>query len=148
MTAPDPTGLLERPLIPVASEADARITRDAILPYLADASSTVILVHVIKQSEGGVDPSPLDVQEEAAERLFGIATEGREELVTETRYAYGSNVAESILETAREADASVVAIAPRERSLLMRLLTGETTRPLVANPDVPVLSVPHGAEEE
>jgi nucleotide-binding universal stress UspA family protein len=150
MTALDPAGLFERPLIPVASEADARITRDAILPYLVDASSTVILVHVIKQSEGGIDPSPLDAQEEEAERLFGIATGGRDGLVIETQYAYGSNVAESILETARETDASVVAIAPRERSLFMRLLTGETTRPLMANSDVPVLSIPqaHDGDED
>lgn len=148
MTVPDPAGLLDRPLIPIASEADARLVRDAILPYLADASSTVILVHVIKRTEGGVDPSPLDFQEEDAERLFAIAREGRDGLVTETRFAYGSSVAESILETAREADASVVVIAPRERSLLMRLLTGETTRPLVANTDLPVLSVPLGSEEE
>jgi nucleotide-binding universal stress UspA family protein len=119
-----------------------------ILPYLAAAGGSVVLVHVVKRSAGGVDPSPLDLQEEEAERLFDIATEGHDGLVGETRYAYGSNVAESILETAREADASVVAIAPRERSLFMRLLTGETTRPLMANPDVPVLSIPQGREED
>jgi len=147
MTERGPAELFDRPLIPVASEDDARVIRDTILPYLAEASSTVILVHVIKHTEGGIDPSPIEFQEEEAERLFDIATEGHDELEPETQYAYGRNVAESILETARETGASVITVSPRRRGLFMRLLTGETARPLMTNSDVPVLSVPRDREE-
>jgi nucleotide-binding universal stress UspA family protein len=146
MARQDPTDLFDRPLVPIASEADARVTRDTVLPYLAAADSTVILVHVIKQSEGGVDPSPIDLQEEVAERLFDIATEGHAGVDPEIEYAYGANVAESILETARETAASAIILSPRKRSLFMRLLIGETARPLLANSDVPVLSVPRDRE--
>ena len=148
MARHEPTALFDRPLIPVASEADAVVARDTILPYLASVSETAILAHVIRYTEGGVDPSPLDLQEEEAERLFDLATEGHEGLDVETRKAYGSGAVEAILETARDADVTVVVIAPRKKSLFMRLLAGDTAGPLMNNPHVPVLAVPNPSGDD
>jgi nucleotide-binding universal stress UspA family protein len=145
MTGDRPSDLFERVLVPVASEEDARRATDVILPYLPGAGS-VVVVHVIKQSEGGIDPSPVDAQEEEAEQLFDIVTEDDEAGDVETRTAYGSDVVDSILETARETGATVIAVSPREKSLLMRLLTGDHARSLMMNRDVPVLAVPAGEE--
>lgn len=138
----DPEALFEHALLPIASPDDARLAREVILPYLADSGGVATVVHVVKYTEGGVDPSPVSMQEEDAEALFEIVTDDRPELVVETRTAYGTDVAEAIYEVADEIDASAIVFAPEEKSRLLRLLTGDTALSLVSNPDVPVLAIP------
>lgn len=135
--------LFERVLIPLASEEDARRARESIIPYLEDVGGVAILVHAIKLTEGGIDPSPVAVQEEEAERLFGIVGDDRGNLVVETRTAYGSDTVASITETAAETDATAIVFSPQEKGRLLQLLTGDTARSLMANSPVPVLSIPH-----
>ncbi|WP_152040760.1 universal stress protein [Salinigranum salinum] len=134
----------ERALVPIASEEDVRRARETILPYLDDAGGVAILVHVIKVTEGGIDPSPADLQAEEAERLFETVSENYEDVVVETRKAYGSDVVTSIVETATETDATAIVFSPQEKGLLLRLLTGDTARSLMTRATVPVVSIPHG----
>jgi len=137
-----PDSLFERVLIPVASEDGARIARETILPYLEGVGGVAIVVHVIKYTEGGIDPSPLSMQAEDAERLFEIVSDDYDDLVVETCKAYGTNVAEALFEVARDTDASAIVFSPQEKNRLIRLLTGDTALSLVTNPDVPVLAIP------
>jgi nucleotide-binding universal stress UspA family protein len=134
--------LFEHVLIPVASEADAQTARETILPYLEGVGGVATVVHVVEQTEGGVDPSPPSMQEEDARELFEIVSDDHAGLVVETRTAYGSDIVESVFEVAREVDASAVVFSPEEKSRLIRLLTGDTALRLVTNPDVPVLAIP------
>jgi nucleotide-binding universal stress UspA family protein len=134
----------ERALVPIASEEDVRRARETILPYLNDAGGVAILVHVIKLTQGGIDPSPADLQAEEAERLFETVSENYEDVVVETRKAYGSDVVTSIVETATETDATAIVFSPQEKGLLLRLLTGDTARSLMTRATVPVVSIPHG----
>jgi nucleotide-binding universal stress UspA family protein len=134
----------ERALVPIASEEDVRRARETILPYLDDAGGVAILVHVIKLTQGGIDPSPADLQEEEADRLFETVSENYEDVVVETRKAYGSDVVTSIVETATEADVTAIVFSPQEKGLLLRLLTGDTARSLMTRATVPVVSIPHG----
>lgn len=142
----DPDALFAQVLIPIASEDDARITRETILPYLAGSGGVATIVHVIKYTEGGVDPSPVSMQEEDAERLFEIVIEDHADLVVETKKAYGTDIATAIFNVAEEIDASAIVFAPAERSRLIRLLSGDTALSLVSNPDVPVLAIPRHEE--
>lgn len=142
----DPDTLFARVLIPIASEDDARTARETILPYLAGSGGVATIVHVIKYTEGGVDPSPVSVQEEDAERLFEIVIEDHADLVVETKKAYGTDIATAIFNVAEEIDASAIVFAPEERSRLIRLLSGDTALSLVSNPDVPVLAIPRHEE--
>lgn len=142
----DPDTLFERVLIPIASESDARVARETILPYLAGSGGVAVVVHVIKYVEGSVDPSPVSMQEDDAERLFDIVGRDHPEMVVETRKAYGTDVAAALFEVAHEVDASALVFAPKERSRLIRLLTGDTALSLVSNPDVPVLAIPRERE--
>jgi nucleotide-binding universal stress UspA family protein len=137
-----PDRLFERVLIPIASEEDVRRAREAIIPYLIEAGGVAVLVNVVKLTEGGIDPSPADVQAEEAERLFALAREGYGDVVVDTRTAYGSDVVESISNAARETDASAIVFSPQEKGRLLRLLTGDTARSLMIRAPVPVVSVP------
>lgn len=137
-----PDALFEQVLIPIASEDDARTARDMILPYLSRNGGVAIVAHVIKYKEGGIDPSPVSLQEEDAERLFEIVDQNDTELVVDTKKAYGTDIAAAIFAVADEVDASAIVFAPAETSRIIRLLTGDIALSLVTNPDVPVLSIP------
>lgn len=140
----DPDALFERVLIPIASEDDARLARETILPYLAGSGGVATIVHVIKYTQGGVDPSPVSMQEEDAERLFEIVNRDHPDLVVETKKAYGTDIAAAIFDVAEGVDASAIVFAPQTKSRLIRLLTGDTALSLISNPDVPVLAIPRG----
>lgn len=141
-----PDALFEHILIPVASEEDATVARETILPYLEDVGGVATVVHVVKQPEAGVAPSPPSVQEEDAQKLFGLVGRDRDDIVVGTRTVRGSDIAGAIFDVAREIDATAVVFSPPERSLLVRLLTGDVARALVSDPDVPVLSLPRRIE--
>lgn len=141
----DPNALFERVLIPIASEDDARMARDTILPYLRRSGGVAVVVHVIKHVEGSVDPSPLSMQEEDADRLFEIVEQDNSELVVETKKVYSADIVAGIFEAADEANTSAIVFAPEEKNRLTRLLTGDTALSLVSNPDIPVLAVPRRA---
>jgi nucleotide-binding universal stress UspA family protein len=142
MTDRPSDGLFERVLVPVASEQDAARARETIVPYVAETGGAVVLVHVVKLNPGGIDPSPATVQREDAERLFALSTPEGNDVVADTRTAYGPDVVDALVETVRETDATAVLLAPQERGRLLRLLFGETTRPLMARSPVPVVSLP------
>lgn len=101
MVETDPDRLVKHVLIPVASEDDGRVARETILQYI-EAGGVATVVHVVKQAEGSVDPSPASVQEDDAERLFEIVRQDTDGIVVETRTAYGTD----IVEVADEMDAS------------------------------------------
>jgi nucleotide-binding universal stress UspA family protein len=144
-----PDELFEHVLIPVAAEVDARMARETILPYLEQVGGVATVVHVIKQSKGGIDPSPESIRSEDAQKLFEIVSEDHEDsVVAETRTAYGTNIAEAIFDVAHEVGASAIVFSPREKSRLIRLLSGDTALSLVTNPDVPVLAIPQREQTE
>jgi len=148
MTDGPSDGLFERVLVPVASERDANRARETIVPYVGAAGGVVVLVHVVELNPGGIDPSPAAVQREEAERFFALATPEGDDVVVDTRTAYGADVVDALVETVRETDATAVVLAPVERGRLIRLLTGETTRPLMARAPVPVVALPERASDE
>jgi nucleotide-binding universal stress UspA family protein len=133
--------LLERVVVPVASEDDAVATVTALSPYL-DSVQCLIVVHVIEKGGGVVDKAPLAKRRADATAFLATVESGLDAEVTiETRIEFGTNVAETIVETALDASATAIAFRPRGGNRLARLLSGDVAARLVADSELPVVSL-------
>ncbi|NHN41243.1 universal stress protein [Halorubellus sp. JP-L1] len=135
--------LLSRPLVPVASEADAEATLSALLPRL-DAGTSIVVCHVVEKAGGGIDKASVEQREERAEEIFDVvrARCRAADVDVDTRIDYGTDVAETVFDAAADVDASAVVFTPREGSRWLQFLTGETTLDLVTESDRPVVVLP------
>jgi nucleotide-binding universal stress UspA family protein len=133
--------LLERVVVPVANETDSVATATALSRYLDDVQS-VVAVHVIEKGGGVADKAPMEKrQTDAAEILSVVESRLGDAVTVETRVAFGTNVADTIVETALDADATAIAFCPRGGSRLARFLSGDTAARLVTAPTLPVVSL-------
>lgn len=135
--------LFEHVLIPVVTEDDAEATCAALEPYLDDVQR-VTAVHVIEKAGGAVDKAPLAKRQEDAAEILALV-DGRlgDSVAVDTRTAYGTDVVETLFETAADVDATAIAFRPRDGGLILRLLTGDTASRLVTDAEVPVISLPN-----
>lgn len=140
--------LLETVLVPIASEDDAEGTCEAILSELDDCA-TVHVVHVIEKAGGAPDKASVAQREDRAERIFEIveSTLGGTNTDLETEILYGTDVAETILDRARDLEASSIVFTPRGASRWVKLLTGDIARKLLTNTDRPVVILPRDDHE-
>ncbi|MFB6103146.1 MAG: universal stress protein [Haloplanus sp.] len=146
-------GLLSRPLVPVANEADAVETGRAAFPRIAAVGGRPRLVHVIEKAGGAPDKASVEQREAAAEEAFAAARECAADfdLEIETEIRYGTDVAAAIIEAAEEADASAIVFHPRGGPWWLDLLTGDVRDRLVTASDRPVVALPaagDGTESE
>jgi len=130
--------LLDRVLLPVASQADAEATAAAIDGY--DIGETVA-VHVVEKAGGAPDKASVQQREEAAIEVFRVLREALDRPI-ETEIRYGTDVAEAIFEAAHEIGASSIVVTPRGGSRWIRLLTGDVALSLVTETDLPVVVLP------
>jgi nucleotide-binding universal stress UspA family protein len=142
------TNLLAYPLVPVASEADAEATLQALLPRL-DAGATIVVCHVIEKAGGAVDKASVEQREDRARKIFDhVEAHCRTaDVSVETRIDYGTDVAETVFAAAADIDASAVVFTPREGSRWLQFLTGDTTHDLVTENDRPVVVLPDEAHD-
>ncbi len=142
--------LTDRILVPVANEGDATRTCEAISEHLSKEAGTtdVVVLHVIEKADGAPDKAPLAAREEQAERLFDIVESYSQTFGydVETRLVYGTDVLESIVDCAVEADATSILFVPRPSGRLTRLLTGDLSSQLVLESPVPVITLPQPSE--
>jgi len=136
--------LLETVLVPIASETDAEATCRAILGEIGDERPAVHAVHVVEKAGGAPDKASVEQREERAERIFETveATLADESAAVETEVLYGTDVADAVLDRARELDATAVAFTPRGASRWTKLITGDVARRLVSTADRPVVILP------
>lgn len=133
--------LLERVVVPVADESDATATATALAPYL-DEMRHVTVVHVIEKGGGAVDKAPMEKRRaDAMEFLSTVESRLESDLTVETLVAFGTSVAETILEIAIDAGAQAIVFRPREANRLVRFLSGDTAIRLVTAAEVPIVSV-------
>ncbi len=146
------TALTSRILLPVANEEDATRTCEAIIEHLSEEADTtdVVAVHVIEKADGAPDKAPLAARQEQAERIFRIVKQYAQTLGydVETRLVYGTDVLESLLDVAVEADTTSILFVPRPGGRLTRLLTGDLSAQLVLESPVPVISLPQPSKTE
>jgi nucleotide-binding universal stress UspA family protein len=136
--------LLSKVVLPVASEDDARATCEAALPDVAAAGGEVIAVHVIEKAGGAMDKASVEQREEYADDIFAIVTDACEDagVPVETDIVFDTVVVDGILDAARDHGASAVAFTPRGGSRWLDLLTGDNSRDLVKQAELPVVVFP------
>lgn len=130
-------------VVPLASEADAKATCEALDEYLEDGDR-IVLVHVVEKAGGAPDKVSVEQRAEYADGLFAAARahlEGRGRTVDAELY-YGTDVADTIFRAAGDVEADLVVFSPREASRLARFLSGDTALNLVSSPEFPVLVLP------
>lgn len=142
------TPLFERVLVPIAEEEDAKVTCEAVIPYL-ESSGEIVIVHVIEKAEGGPDKAPREARQEQAEEIFAIAREqlGDAGYDVETELRYGPDVVDEIIDAAAAFDASVIGFTPRPGGRWTRLLSGNRANRLTTDTTRPVLVLPHPEKE-
>lgn len=129
-------------LVAVASEDDARGTAAALRAYLG-LPERVTVVHVVEKAGGAPDKAGVEQREAAAERSFdAFRTAFDGDATVETLIIYDTDVADGILEAARDVGADAVTFAPRGGGLFARLLAGDVTRRLLDRADRPVVALP------
>jgi nucleotide-binding universal stress UspA family protein len=145
----DPIRPFSFALVPVASPEDAAATAAAVAPY-ADAFDRILGVSVVEKAGGAPDKMPLEQAERRAEEsLAALADPLREAGVeVETSVRYGTDVVETLVEAADEADAGAIVFTPREGGMLLRLLSGDLADRLVHESDVPVIALPDEAGDD
>lgn len=144
------TDLLDRVVVPLADDEDARTTARGLRRYVADdRPSELLAVYVVERTPGNVDQVSTEQRTEAAEETFEAFREALGDLadLAETEVLFGPDVAESIFETARERDATAIAFTPRKGGRLIRLLTGDVALSLVTETDRPVVVLPDEADQ-
>jgi nucleotide-binding universal stress UspA family protein len=138
--------LLERVVVTVADERDAVATATALSRHLDEVQS-VVAVHVIEKGGGVADKAPMAKRRaDAAEILATFESRLTDAVAVETRVAFGTNVADTVVETALDADATAIAFCPRGGNRLLRFLSGDTAARLVTAPVLPVVSLTAGSD--
>ncbi len=134
--------LLQRVVLPVASEADAKATARAAAPYV-EPDTAVSVVHVVEKAGGTPDKASVEQREEVGQEITQLAADMlADTAVTSTEILYGEDIVDAVVEHAEEIDASAVAFLPRNSGLLTRLLSGQTTVSMVTDTDLPVIVLP------
>ena len=134
--------------MPIANEADAEATCLSVIPHVEAGGTEVVVVHVIERTEGSIDKAPLEARREEAGRIFDTV---RREFVAagldvETALVYDPAVAEAVLATADDLDASAIVLTPRGgpgvRDRLLSALSGDAAYKLLKNDRHPVVVFP------
>ena len=128
-------------LVAIASENDAVATAASLKVHFG-VPERVTVVHVVEKAGGAPDKAGVEQREEAAEKGFEAFRNALEEATVDTEIVYATDVADGILEAAREVDADAVAFAPRGGGLFERLLSGDVTHHLIDRTDRPVIALP------
>lgn len=130
-------------LAPVASPEDARETARAIRAYLP-SDAIVHVAHVVEKGVGVPDKASVEQREAYAEAAYEAFLEPLRDtaLVVTPQTLYGRNVAETILNEAREVGATALVFTPRSANRWLRLLSGDVTDSLVHDAHVPVVVLP------
>lgn len=135
--------LLQRVVVPVATEDDAAETCAALSPYL-DEIEQVVAVHVIEKAGGGIDKAPLAKRQEDAEVILDVVEDALgDDVPVERETAYGTDVVETLLAEANGHDATAIAFVARDGSRLVQLLSGDRSIRLVTEATLPVVALPN-----
>jgi len=131
----------QRPLVPVANPDNAATITAALTSYLDADTEAVVAVHVIEKAGGALDKASVEQRELAAAEIFETVADGLDDVDVslETEIHYGTDVPETIVAAAHDADASAIVFSPREGSRWQQLLSGDVTHNLLEDSDIPVV---------
>ena len=133
--------ILSHAVVPVAHEADARKTARALEPY---DPARVTVLYVVEKGGGAPDKTPVSHSEEVAAESFEVFREVFPD--AETEMVYATKVADAIIETAEEHEATAIVYQSRGGSRLLQFLSGDLSLKLVTKASLPVVALPDGGE--
>lgn len=136
--------LLSRPIVPIANVDDAKRTYERLKPHLDPGADRPLVVYVVEKAGGGIDKAPLGSVEALAEDVFERfeSLADADGIDVETRRLYGTDVAETIIQTASEVDASAIVFTSRGGGRWLDLVSGGVRSSLVSKADRPVIVLP------
>ncbi|MBX0294857.1 universal stress protein [Haloarcula nitratireducens] len=135
--------LLDRVLLPVASEEDAVTSARALArrPH-----GEVVVINVVEKAGGAPDKAGVEQREEAAEEMFAAAREILGDVQTDVYY--GTDVTETIFDAAEDVDATAVVVTPRGGNRFVRMITGDVALRMITDNDRPVVVLPDEDADE
>lgn len=141
------SGLFERVVLPVASVEDAAASTRALADH---DPGHIVAVHVIEKAGGAPDKAGVEQREQQAEKIFTAVERGFENHLPaaglETDLRFGTDIAETVFETAADHGATAIVITPRGGSRWVRLLTGDVALDIVTRTDRPVVVLPDAGD--
>ena len=142
------TDLMDRPVIPVAGEQDAKRTYEAAAPYL-DADSEPVVVYVVEKAGGGIDKASVEQRELVAEDAFEAfrALASADDVSIETEIRYGTDIADAIEEAAADHDATAITFVARGGGRIVEFLSGSVRTKLTVDNAFPAVMLPREASE-
>ena len=133
---PSSDQLLNRPLLPVAGPADAESTYDALVAHSDPADCRPLVIHVL--ADGDADETQRATA--AFDRVESRAA--ADGMAVGTELVSGKPIAETIIQTADERDASAIVFCSRGGSAWFDLLAGGVRTSLLVKSDTPVVMLP------
>ena len=129
--------LLDRPLVPLADEADAESTYSALIEQVDPASTHPVVIHVQPDTDSHRGSAALDRFESLA------AVDG---MAVETKTYSGEDITDTILDAATETGASAIVFCSRGGSAWFDLLVGGVRSSLMVKSRRPVVMLPTDAD--
>jgi nucleotide-binding universal stress UspA family protein len=148
--ASPPSNLLSNPFVPVASVEDAELTLDVVLDRVAAAGGRMTVAHVVEKAGGAPDKASMEQRESIAEEAFELVREraAAAGVDVETELLYGTDVAETLVKGAHEADATAIVFTPRGHKWWWDLFSEDVADALVHESDLPVVVLPSAGTDE
>jgi nucleotide-binding universal stress UspA family protein len=130
--------VLTRLLLPVADEADAEATCEAVRSYVEAGSAELIVLHVVDASNGATDnppPKPTDAVFDPFRETFS------DDVVSvRAKTRAGTDVLDEIVQTADDVGATAIGVLPRPKNFLSRIFPkDENVSKLVSKANVPIV---------
>jgi nucleotide-binding universal stress UspA family protein len=131
-----PIDITDHALVPVADEADARMTAELLTDYRV---GRVTVLHVVEKGEGVPDKTPVEQSEAIAGQAFETFRSRFPE--ADTAVTYRRNVVDAITDVAADVDATAIVFRPRDGTRIVRFLAGDLALKLITEADRPVVAL-------
>jgi nucleotide-binding universal stress UspA family protein len=139
------TDLLGEVLVPVANEEVAEETAVMAREYLREDSEVRVL-HVVQDEDAFADATEAEWEAFAQEAFEAFADQFGREVETEIRH--GTDISETIVDTAEDVGVTAILFVPRGGSRWRQLMSGDVARELVTESTCPVVALPRPDEDD
>lgn len=138
---------VDRVLLPVANEDDAKRTCTAVRPHLAD-NAEIIGLYVVERREGGPAAASIEQLEEHGRNTLATVKEAfaGSTVSVETKLQEGVDLIATIFEAAKESDVNCIVFVPRPKGRLVALLSGDPGWKLINQTQYPILVLPRPSD--
>jgi Universal stress protein family len=139
---------VDRILLPVANEDDAKRTCTAVRPRLSEDNAEIVALYVVERREGGPAAASLEQLEEHGQNTLTIVEEefAGSTVTVETELREGVDLIETIFAAAEDCDVDCIVFVPRPKGRLVALLSGDPGWKLINKTQHPILVLPRPTE--